>query len=121
MKKIVVFLSVYLMICLLINRLEAMSCHEGNGGHQHEEKSIEKSEKKKVKVKESFYSKIYVCPMHPEVRSDKPGKCSECGMKLKKKQVLMTYACTEKGCDYKQAKPGICPEHNKGLVKKIID
>ncbi len=24
----------------------------------------------------------YTCPMHPEVVSDKPGKCSKCGMNL---------------------------------------
>lgn len=24
----------------------------------------------------------YTCPMHPEVRSDKPGKCPKCGMNL---------------------------------------
>ncbi len=29
---------------------------------------------------------IYVCPMHPDITSDKPGKCSKCGMDLKKKQ-----------------------------------
>jgi len=28
---------------------------------------------------------IYTCPMHPEVISDKPGKCPKCGMKLVKK------------------------------------
>ena len=27
----------------------------------------------------------YSCPMHPEVTSDKPGKCSKCGMDLVKK------------------------------------
>lgn len=27
---------------------------------------------------------LYTCPMHPEVRSDKPGKCPKCGMDLKK-------------------------------------
>ncbi|MCH7648983.1 MAG: hypothetical protein IIA83_10295, partial [Thaumarchaeota archaeon] len=24
----------------------------------------------------------YVCPMHPEIKANKPGKCSKCGMKL---------------------------------------
>lgn len=27
----------------------------------------------------------YVCPMHPEEKSTKPGKCSKCGMALEKK------------------------------------
>lgn len=27
---------------------------------------------------------MYACPMHPEVTSAKPGKCSKCGMALKK-------------------------------------
>src|SRR5690348_1686946 len=25
---------------------------------------------------------IYTCPMHPEVRSDRPGSCPKCGMAL---------------------------------------
>ncbi len=28
----------------------------------------------------------YTCPMHPEVISDKPGKCPKCGMTLVKKE-----------------------------------
>lgn len=28
----------------------------------------------------------YTCPMHPEVMSDKPGKCPKCGMDLVKKK-----------------------------------
>jgi hypothetical protein len=31
-------------------------------------------------------SETYSCPMHPEVVSDKPGKCSKCGMNLEKKE-----------------------------------
>lgn len=30
----------------------------------------------------------YVCPMHPEVVSDTPGRCSTCGMKLVKKEKM---------------------------------
>jgi YHS domain-containing protein len=30
---------------------------------------------------------VYTCPMHPEVKSDNPGKCPECGMKLEKKMM----------------------------------
>ncbi len=28
----------------------------------------------------------YTCPMHPEVISDKPGKCPKCGMELVEKK-----------------------------------
>ncbi len=28
-------------------------------------------------------TKNYVCPMHPDVQSDKPGECPKCGMTLK--------------------------------------
>ena len=34
-------------------------------------------------------SMMYTCSMHPEVKSDKPGKCPKCGMtldKMEKKQ-----------------------------------
>ena len=30
--------------------------------------------------------KIYTCPMHPEVTSDKPGQCPKCGMTLEEKK-----------------------------------
>lgn len=29
---------------------------------------------------------VYTCTMHPEVISDKPGKCPKCGMDLVKKE-----------------------------------
>jgi DNA-directed RNA polymerase subunit RPC12/RpoP len=31
-------------------------------------------------------SKVYSCPMHPEVVSDHPGNCPKCGMKLVAKE-----------------------------------
>jgi len=33
----------------------------------------------------SAHKAMYVCPMHPEETSDKPGKCPKCGMDLELK------------------------------------
>jgi len=30
---------------------------------------------------------VYVCPMHPDVTSKKPGKCRKCKMTLEKKKI----------------------------------
>ena len=30
---------------------------------------------------------VYTCPMHPEVKSYKPGKCQKCGMELEKSKI----------------------------------
>ena len=30
---------------------------------------------------------LYACPMHPDVKMDKPGKCTKCGMDLTEKKV----------------------------------
>src|SRR5574337_1257764 len=35
---------------------------------------------------------VYTCPMHPEVKSDKPGKCPKCGMNLVKVKEEQTAA-----------------------------
>lgn len=35
------------------------------------------------KMQDSTVKPLYVCPMHPEVTSSKPGKCPKCGMNLK--------------------------------------
>lgn len=45
------------------------------------------SEKKSTGTEQSSSEKVvYTCPMHPEVTSDKPGKCPKCGMDLVKKE-----------------------------------
>lgn len=37
-------------------------------------------------VRPAAEGKKYTCPMHPEVNSDKPGKCPKCGMALVEKK-----------------------------------
>ncbi len=53
-------------------------------------KNPEKYLKEKAEMKE-----VYTCPMHPDVKSDKPGKCPECGMKLEKKKMPMEHMHAE--------------------------
>jgi rubrerythrin len=40
------------------------------------------AEKLKATQKPKPAKVVYTCPMHPEVTSDKPGKCPKCGMNL---------------------------------------
>jgi hypothetical protein len=39
----------------------------------------------RVRVGAAQQAAVYTCPMHPEVVSDKPGKCPKCGMTLEPK------------------------------------
>jgi len=65
----------------------------------------------------------YSCPMHPEVTSDKPGKCSKCGMDLvlsKKDHMKMgsmkMYSCPMHP-GVTSDKPGKCAKCGMELVK----
>ena len=53
----------------------------------------------------------YLCPMHPEVRSDKPGECPKCGMALEAAEVgpaVVQYTCPMHPEIVRDA-PGSCP------------
>jgi rRNA maturation endonuclease Nob1 len=51
---------------------------------------------KKVKPVAKPEKVQYTCGMHPEVLSDKPGKCPKCGMELVKKEPAKKKAETMK-------------------------
>jgi hypothetical protein len=60
----------------------------------------------------------YVCPMHADIVSDKPGKCSKCGMNLvEKKMEKTTYVCPMHA-DVVSDKPGKCSKCGMNLVEK---
>ena len=60
---------------------------------------------------------FYSCPMHPEVKSDKEGKCPKCGMTLVKQQPVESYTCPMHP-EVISDKPGKCPKCGMALVKK---
>lgn len=55
--------------------------------------------KKEAKEEANVY---YTCPMHPEVKKDKPGQCPVCGMDLVKKEMEGDdHEHNESGSDHK--------------------
>ncbi len=64
-----------------------------NGNNPNPDPNIEESQTKKIgkEINETIRDnnetpKSYTCSMHPEVISDKPGKCPKCGMELIEKK-----------------------------------
>ena len=55
-----------------------------NTGNDYKQTSDMKMTATKIENKEA--TKTYTCSMHPEVISDKPGKCPKCGMELIEKK-----------------------------------
>lgn len=68
---------------------------------------------------------VYVCPMHPEVTSNSPGECPECGMHLEAETPepapqgagsdVAFYTCTMHPSVH-ETEPGRCPICNMDLV-----
>lgn len=44
------------------------------------------NENAEIKIMEEPVMKTYTCPMHPEINTNQPGHCPECGMELVEKQ-----------------------------------
>ena len=117
-------MSAAIFLVSIKGTVSAMMCHGGSEEHDHSQKKQQDrggKDKKTSGIKESFYDTVYLCPMHPEVKEEKPGKCPDCGMKLEKKQVLTAYVCPEPPCEYRKARLGKCPEHKKELIKAELN
>lgn len=72
--------------------------------------------------KEGAFVSAYSCPMHPEIISNKPGKCSKCGRDLTlskkerlKSEVVKLYACPRHP-EVTSDKPGKCSKCGTNLA-----
>ena len=69
-------------------------------------------------------STAYICPMDPEVRSDRPGACPKCGMALEPETIAPPATKTEYVCpmhpEVVQDGPGSCPKCGMALEPRTV-
>lgn len=69
-----------------------------------------------IEYKQKIAIKEYSCPMHPDIKSDKPGKCPKCGMDLiVTERAVQTYSCPMHP-EIVSDKPGKCSKCGMDLT-----
>jgi membrane fusion protein, copper/silver efflux system len=64
--------SLHIIVCIFLTAALMLSCQQ--------------DPPKQGSVAVTAEKELYICPMHPQVTSDKPGDCPICGMRLVKKE-----------------------------------
>lgn len=54
------------------------------------------TDQKVEQTNSNISGKVYTCPMHPEIKSDKPGQCPKCNMDLEEVNSPATEDTTKK-------------------------
>src|SRR5437764_197150 len=67
---------------------------------------------------------VYICPMHPEVRQDRPGACPICGMALEPVSAAAPHTRTTYVCpmhpEIVRSEPGTCPICGMALEPRMV-
>ena len=75
-------------------------------------------------AKKDHEAGVYVCPMDPEVRQDKPGPCPKCGMALEPEAPAAPLVKTEYVCpmhpEIVRPEPGACPICGMALEPRTV-
>ena len=123
--------------CGSVDKEIALIDMQDHNQHKHEQNKKDTTAKKEVEKMQTEYT----CPMHPEVKSDKPGKCPKCGMALvevkKEKKSLMKQkmkamkdgkynCCIQEPCDECLKAHGSCSckdavKNNKPVCNECYD
>ena len=114
------------LTALIVLSFSALGQDIASRKHQMDSTKVEKPMSHKQHHDTTMTAKIvqhYTCPMHPEVITNKPGKCPKCGMTLVtveakkvKEAIADVYTCTMHP-EVISDKPGKCPKCGMTLVK----
>jgi hypothetical protein len=122
-----------IITAFIVLSFSAMSQEMKSHKHNMDSTKVEKTMSQK-QHKDAAEIVKYTCPMHPEIITNKPGKCPKCGMTLvkvasqkvkeesKKANAIKAevYTCPMHP-DVKSDKPGKCPKCKMDLVKENKD
>ena len=78
--------NILLLACLAILGIAFTACSNNTGSKTDTAGKADSSSSMKDTSMMKQVAVVYTCKMHPEVISDKPGKCPKCGMDLVKKE-----------------------------------
>ena len=74
--------SIKILMIAALTILPFIACKNQASNDKKEQTEISENPKQTLATDET-----YTCTMHPEVMSDKPGKCPKCGMDLTKEKM----------------------------------